>query len=296
MRLRLILNPAAGHNRRSPQLLPELQRFAADQGSHVELVSTRAPGHATELAADAAARGFTAAVAIGGDGTANEVAQGLVGTSCALGLVPRGSGNGLARHLRIPLRVSRALALLVDPSANARPIDTGTADGRLFINACGCGYDAEIATRFAASTRRGFLVYAKLCVEALRNLQTQRVTIEANGTQFTLDALLVTVANSPQYGNEAEIAPGASVDDGKLDLVAVAGLGPLRAAGLATRLFRGNFDRHPAVHRLAGEEFLIRRTAPGPLHTDGEPHIAPADVHIKVRPRSLMIVTPKRSA
>jgi YegS/Rv2252/BmrU family lipid kinase len=293
VRIRLILNPAAGHNRRATWLLPELQRFAASHGPNIEVATTRAPGHATELAADAATQGFTAAVAVGGDGTANEVAQGLVGTSCALGLVPRGSGNGLARHLRIPLQVPRALALLAQPNARVRAIDTGTADGRLFINACGCGYDAEIAQRFASSTQRGFLVYAKLCLQSLRNLRTQPVTIEAGAVQFSLEALLVTVANSPQYGNEAEIAPGARVDDGALDLVAVQRLNAFRAVGLATRLFRGNFDRHPAVRRLAGTDFLIRRCAPGPLHTDGEPHVAPAEVRVTVRPQSLRIITPR---
>jgi len=293
MRLRLILNPAAGHNRRARWLLPELQRFAASHGTRVEIATTRAPGHATELAADAAAQGFSAAVAVGGDGTANEVAQGLVGTSCALGLVPRGSGNGLARHLRIPLQVPRALALLVQSDARAQVIDTGTADGRLFINACGCGYDAEIAQRFANLQRRGFLGYAKLCLASLRDLHAERVVIETGATSFALEALLVTVANSPQYGNNAEIAPGARVDDGTLDLVAVQPLGALRAMGLATRLFRGNFDRHPAVQRIAGTDFIIRRAAPGLLHTDGEPHLAPAEVQIAVRPRSLRIVTPQ---
>lgn len=292
MRLRLIFNPAAGHNRRSPGLVQRLHKFAAENSASAELVSTRAPGHAIELAADAAARGFHAAVAVGGDGTANEVAQGLLGTSCALGLVPRGSGNGLARHLGIPLRDRAALELLIAPRSKIRRIDTGEANGSLFLNAFGCGFDAEIALRFAALTHRGLAGYARLCVAALRELQAQSVTISSGTTSFALSALLVTVANSPQYGNNAEIAPGAKVDDGQLDLVAVEKLGVLRAAELATRLFRGNFDQHPAVRRLAGREFTIRRTSPGPLHTDGEPRSGGTEIKVTVRPQSLDVIVP----
>lgn len=294
MKARLIFNPAAGHNRRSPRFVRRLQDFARRHAEVVELVSTERPGHATELAREAAARGFEIAAAVGGDGTANEVAQGLLGTDCALALVPRGSGNGLARHLALPLDDRRALDLIVDGPSHPRRIDTGTANGHVFINAMGCGYDAEIAYRFASSTRRGFLTYAQLCLSALRDLRSQPVEIEAGPTRFALDALLVTVANSPQYGNEAEVAPGAQVDDGRLDLVAVRHVSAFAGALLATRLFRGNFDRHPAVRRIVGEEFVIRRASAGYIHTDGEPHATDAVVHVQVQPASLRVLTRAR--
>lgn len=290
MRLRLIFNPAAGHNRRNPALARQLDEFRARHAPRVELIATRAPGHAAELAHEAAGLGYGAAVAVGGDGTANEVAQGLVGTSCALGFVPCGSGNGLARHLGIPLRVAPALDLLGDGRTRSHPIDTGTVNGRLFINAMGCGLDAEIAHRFSRLGRRGFPAYARLTLAALRGLHPQRCEIEAPGGTLSLDALLVCVANSPQYGNGAEVAPGARVDDGALDLVAVGPLGPVAAALLATRLFRGNFDYHPAVRRLAGTEFTIRRAGPGWIHTDGEPHTAEAGLRVRVRPASLRVL------
>lgn len=290
MRLRLIYNPAAGHNRRNPGLLCQLGEFRAGDPAKVELVATQGPGHAVELAREAAAGGFDAVVAVGGDGTANEVAQGVVGTGCALGLVPCGSGNGLARHLGLPLRVGPALALFRSGRARPRSIDTGTVNGRLFINAMGCGLDAEIARQFSRLERRGLLAYARLCAAALCNLRTQRCEIEAPGGTLTLDALLVCVANSPQYGNGAVVAPGARVDDGSLDLIAVGHLGPVAAALLATRLFRGNFDYHPAVRRLAGAEFTIRNAGPGWIHTDGEPHAAEAVLHVRVRPASLRVL------
>ena len=292
MRARLIFNPAAGHNRRSPAFVQRLQAFATRHAPDIELVATRAPGHAIDLAAEAARLGFDAAVAVGGDGTANEVAQGLVGGPCALGLVPRGSGNGLARHLGIPLADRDALPLLVGPASHIRTIDTGTADGRLFINAMGCGFDAEIAHRFSRLERRGFLSYVRLCAAALRDLRTERCVITAAGGELSLDVLLVCVANSPQYGNNAEIAPGARVDDGVLDLVAVGRVGALSGVLLATRLFRGNFDRHPAVRRIAGTEFTIRRSGPGWIHTDGEPHASGAVVQVAIRTQSLRIIVP----
>lgn len=293
MRARLIFNPASGANRRAPAFARDLREFARRHAATVELTETTGPGHATDLARDAAARGLDCAVAIGGDGTANEVAQGLVGSPCALGLVPRGSGNGLARHLGVPLHAAAALALLVSDASRVRTIDTGTANGHVFINAMGCGFDAEIARRFASSTRRGFLVYAKLSLGALTELRPQRCEIAAGGRRVTLDALLVAVANSPQYGNGAEIAPGARVDDGELDLLAVRQVNVLAGALLGTRLFLGNFDRHPAVQRLRGTEFVIRRAAAGYLHVDGEPHPAAAEVTVKIRPASLRVLVPQ---
>lgn len=291
MRIRLIYNPAAGTRRREA-FQRKLAAFVARHGERFELRTTSGPGHAVELAREAAATGCAAAVAVGGDGTMNEVARGLVGTPCALGLVPRGSGNGLARHLGIPLDSTRALDLLLAPVLSLRPIDTGDANGHLFLNVMGVGFDAEVASRFAQSRRRGFLTYLRIVLQALGGIRPTRYQIAANRGETSIDALLIAVANSPQYGNGAAIAPGAAIDDGRLDLVAVGDLSRVAAIGLASRLFRGNFDTHPRVRRFLAPRYSIRRAQEGLIHLDGEPRTTGATVEVCVHPRSLRVIVP----
>jgi diacylglycerol kinase family enzyme len=232
-------------------------------------------------------------VAVGGDGTMNETAQALVGTPAALALVPCGSGNGLALHLGLPTRPRRALALLTDPAARVAVIDTGTANGHPFFNVMGLGFDAEISRRFNLLARRGPAAYARAGFAAFLGHRAQRITVSAgSGPATTLDAFLVTVANSDQYGNHARLAPGARVNDGLLDLVSVGPLGFFTALPLLARLFLGTFDRSPRVYHLRGARFVVRRSAPGLIHTDGETHETGAAVEIAVRPLSLRLVVP----
>ena len=294
MRICYIYNPNSGGNRRNPSLFKELQRrTAADPG---DLLVTQRPCHATELGREAVARGFDRVVAVGGDGTMNEVAQALLGTGVPLGLVPCGSGNGLALHLGIPLRAMDALALACDPLARIKAMDTGVADGHPFSNAMGVGLDAEISLRFNRLTRRGLPAYVRTTMGAFvkhRPVEYQ-ITDEAGDTR-TLRAMIVAVANSDQYGNKAYIAPGASVDDGRLNLMALSPMNPLRLGVLVFRLFNGTLHKSRAATSLVGSSFIIERPAAGPLHTDGETHEAGTRILVSVRPASLKILTPQTS-
>jgi YegS/Rv2252/BmrU family lipid kinase len=293
MKTRFIFNPCSGRNRRNPWLVSAIQAFIAGHGMDASIVFTERRDHATELARAALADSCQRVVAIGGDGTMNEVAQALVGAPAALALVPCGSGNGLALHLGLPLRPRHALALLADPTARVVAIDTGTANGQPFFNAMGLGFDAEISRRFNRLTRRGLAAYAHTGLAAFIRHRHERVTVsDGNGTRETLDAFIVAVANSDQFGNNARLAPGARVDDGLLDLVAVSPPGFIGALPLVARLFLGTFDRSPRVRRLRGARFLIERPAAGLIHTDGETHATGATVEISVRPRSLLLLVP----
>jgi YegS/Rv2252/BmrU family lipid kinase len=293
MKTRFIFNPCSGRNRRNPWLVSAIQAFIAGQNMDAGIVFTERPGHATELARTALADRCRCIVAVGGDGTMNEVAQALVGAPAALALVPCGSGNGLALHLGLPLRPRRALALLADPTARVVSIDTGTANGQPFFNAMGLGFDAEISRRFNLLTRRGLAAYVHTGLAAFIRHRHERLTVsDGNGTRETLDAFIVAVANSDQYGNNARLAPGARVDDGLLDLVAVSPPGFIGALPLLARLFAGTFDGSPRVRRLQGAHFLVERPAPGLIHTDGETHATGASVVISVRPRSLLLLVP----
>ena len=293
MKTRFILNPRSGRSRRFAGLPGAIRAFIAERRLDASLVLSERPGHATELARDALADGCERVVAVGGDGTMNEAAQALVDTPAALALVPCGSGNGLALHLGVPIRPRRALALLADPAARVAVIDSGTANGHPFFNVMGLGFDAEISRRFNALPRRGPAAYARAGLAAFRDHRPQQVTVSADGgPAAVLDAFIVAVANSDQYGNRARLAPGASVTDGQLDLVAVHPAGFWAALPLLARLFLGSFDRSPRVVHLRSPRFTIRRRTSGLIHTDGETHETDAAVEVAVRPRSLRLVVP----
>ena len=292
MKVRFILNPCSGRNARRPWLAGFIREFIATRGLDATLVETARPGHATELARAAVADGCDRVIAVGGDGTMNETAQALLRSPAALALVPCGSGNGLARHLHIPTGLRTALALAVDPAARVAAIDTGTVDGRPFFNAMGSGFDAEVSRRFNRLTRRGLPAYARTGLAAFRARQREWTVIHGGGHTEALHTLLVAVANSDQYGNGALIAPGARVDDGLLDLVAIRPVTFASAVPLVARLFLGNLGGSSRVWRLRSARFLIERPAPGLIHTDGETHEAGATLEILVQPRSLRLLVP----
>lgn len=288
---RVIFNPNSGHNRRRPGMADELRSRLRGLQWPAELVVTAGPGHATQLAREAVSRGAQTVVAVGGDGTMNEVAQALIGTATALALVPCGSGNGLALHLGLPRSLPAALALLSGPR-RVRAIDTGSVDGHPFINAMGLGLDAAVSHRFNRLTRRGLSAYVRTAVAAWREFRPESVRVDFARGGFETEAMLVAVTNSDQYGNNARIAPGARVDDGQLDLVVVRPVGLVRAVGLGIRLFRGNLLASRQVRHVRADSFTLRRAAAGLVHTDGETHLVGSELRITVRPRSLRVLVP----
>jgi len=293
MKTRFIYNPCSGGNRRRPGFLAELQEFVRAGGPGAGLACTERPGHATELAGAAVRDGCDHVVVIGGDGTINEAAQALVGASASLAIVPAGSGNGLALHLGLPPEPRRALAQLQLPGARTVSIDTGTANGVPFFNVMGVGFDAELSRRVNLLRNRGLAAYVRSALAAYAGYRDLPVGIsDGAGAHLELDALFVSVGNSDQYGNRARFAPGARVDDGLLDLVAVRRPGVLGIAPLVARLFLGTFRRDPRVSCLRSGHFVIRRPAAGLMHTDGEVHETGATVEVTVRPRSLRLVVP----
>ena len=295
MKARFIFNPISGRSGKNVRLLPKIKALITSRHVDADMVTTQGPGHATVLAKEAVAAGCDRVVAVGGDGTMNEVAQALLHTQTALALVPCGSGNGLALHLGLPLAPDLAMDLAVSAQGRVAVVDTGVVNGRPFFNAMGVGLDADVSAKFNKLTKRGLPSYAKTAFRSFMEARPQRCFITANGERVEVEALLISVANSDQYGNRALIAPGARVDDGELDLVAVRGVGILGAMELGIRLFAGNFDKARVVRRFRGSHFLIERPAPGLVHTDGETHEGPAAVVVQVLPRSLKIVIPAAS-
>jgi diacylglycerol kinase (ATP) len=285
LKIRYILNPRSG---RALHARVAVERFAAARGESV--AATTGPRHATALAQAAIADGCDAVVAVGGDGTMNEVATALVGTGTALGLVPCGSGNGLARHLGCYGSVAHALAVIA--AGRTRRIDTGLAAGNPFFCAAGLGFEAEVADRFNRLTSRGFLRYLTTSLRAFREFQPLACTLTyADGTT-SLAAFTVAVANTDQYGNNARIAPGARCDDGRINLTAVPPLHALNLLPLAVQLFAGTLGRNPRVARFEGTAFTVCTGKPGRLHTDGEVHDVGPEIEFRVRPASLLVLAP----
>ncbi len=208
-----IINPVAG-TRQKLTIHKAIKKLFSE--NEFEVHYTSAPGHAYEIATQKVAEGFTQIVAVGGDGTVNEVASALVNTPCNLGIIPAGSGNGLARYLRIPVLFSDSLKVL--RHHKIRTIDVGQANGRYFFCTCGTGFDASVGKKFAHDSRRGMLSYVRATIHQYINYSPKSYILKTENKKVRLKAFLVTFANSGQYGNNAYIAPNAKIDDGFLDL------------------------------------------------------------------------------
>jgi YegS/Rv2252/BmrU family lipid kinase len=291
VKVRAILNPRAG-------VAASRTREAVERGRPLwkdyAVFFTREPGHATALARDAVAAGADLVLAVGGDGTVNEVARGLLGSPAALGIVPVGSGNGLARALRIPLRPEAALAAL--ESGARRRMDIGLANGQPFLNVAGVGFDAAVGHAFhergKKGGRRGLLGYLRLSLVELRAYRAPRLVIEVGAERLELAAFVVTFANGPQYGSGAVINPGGRLDDGRLEVVVFEDGPRWRTLAAAPRLFLGGLDRVPGFRRLAGEAVTVTAVSPVAFHRDGDPGEPVARVAIELRPRALEVVVP----
>lgn len=291
MKVRFIYNPRSGHNSRNSYLLRRAQAFITTNKLNADIRPTERPRHATELAKQAVDEGCDLVVAVGGDGTMNEIASALIGTPATLGLVPCGSGNGLGRHLGIPGPGRNAFQTLLH--GERRLIDTGLADGHPFFNAMGLGFDAEISDQFNRLSQRGLAAYCRTTLNAFFRFRPQSYTIRNDVESVETKAFIVTIANSDQYGNDCYIAPGAEVDDGNLDVTVLRTVDLFNAVPLAVRLFTKSIGGSPSVTRLRGPRFTIERPSPGLIHTDGETHQSGRIITVSVLPKSLRIMVPR---
>src|SRR5262245_50324734 len=292
MPIAVIINPVSGGAK--PGVAQARARLATrvveQHDEPADICVTENPGHARQLADAAVRRGVRLVIAWGGDGTINEVASALAFTEVPLGIVPAGSGNGLARELRIDRRPERAIAAAL--RADPRPIDVGDLDGRLFVNIGGIGADAAIATRFNApeNRRRGLLGYVNITLRVLARYRPAEYRITTVDGVRQVRALLVTLANSSQFGNGARIAPGARLDDGLLDLVVVDDRSALKALLHMPRLFTGAGERIPGCRISRVAEATIESDQPLVFHIDGELCQGGTKVQVRVHPGALKIL------
>lgn len=282
-----IINPASGTGRKE-HIVNQIHAFCTDKKMNHSILYSEAPGHATTLSESAAKSEFEAVIAAGGDGTVNEVGAGLFRTETALGILPLGSGNGLARHLNLPLSVKAALERIA--KGRTTRIDTGVLNGRPFFCTSGNGIDAHVSQLFATAPRRGFWSYAKISFRELLRYQPQIYTLEINGEVRQHEALLVTVANASQFGNNAYIAPGADCSDGELDVCIVRPHSKLAYPVAAWQLFRRSLSRNRNWQRIRTPNVVIRRAEAAPVHLDGDPLLEPAELRYEVIPQSLSVI------
>ncbi len=288
----LIVNPASGTVSKH-RIIPDVLRCLSRYGYDVELQATNGPGHATAIAVEIAENGsFDGVLVAGGDGTVNEAARGLIGTTTPLGIIPCGSGNGLARHLGIPVDVARSLRVICENHVIAA--DYGTANGEPFFCTFGVGFDAAVSERFARQKRRGLMMYLKSVIDEYVSFSPERYVIEVNGQTISDRAFLVVVCNASQYGNNAFIAPDASVTDGELDITVVHTGNIFQNAVLGVDFLTGYLGKNALIDTFRTSNLRITRTSHGAAHIDGDPALMSSEISIECHPGKLKLFSPTR--
>ena len=264
-----------------------LARIEKQMRQPFEVAFTQRPGHATELARETDA---DIVVAVGGDGTVNEVATGLLGSGKALAIIPCGSGDGLALHLGISRNPKKAAEILT--GGVVREIDCGLMDGKPFFSVAGVGLDADVAWEFASSARRGLRSYISLAWKLWKDYRPQTYLITVDGEKMELPAVLVTAGNSNQWGNQARITSLASVQDGLLNLVVAKPFKTREIPLLAAKLMLGRIHTSRRVLTFTGKHITIDRPASGPAHFDGDPVLKGTHIELEIVPGALRILVP----
>lgn len=290
MKIRFILNPKSGNK---PANAEQIKKYVLAYFPEADFCLTQAPKHATQLAAQAAEQQFDAVVAMGGDGTINETAQGLVNTRTALGIVPRGSGNGFARELGLMGPLDKTLAKL--KNASIQPCDVGYANGELFLNLAGVGIEAAIAWKFmdhGKTGKRGMLPYFTLGAKTFFNYKPHLLKVTLNGQEHRWRPLTLVFANNRQYGSNFVIAPQAGIADGKLDMVLVQNVAKYKLA-LALPFFL--LGKKPPLGVTAYAQIhsaVVESDQEILYHIDGEPRKTARHLEITLTPHALRILVP----
>lgn len=285
----LIINPISGTREKSslPFTVGEACRRA---GLGLDIAESQSVGDVGRIAEQAGEARYHTVVVAGGDGTVSEVASRLRGGPTAMAIIPCGSGNGLARALGVPPDFESAAALLSEGKVIA--IDNGLVDSRPFFCTCGVGFDAEISQRFAAEKRRGRLSYVKNVLLDCLNYDPQPYALSVNGQVITERAFLIAICNASQYGNNAYIAPKASLTDGLLDVTVMHSGNLLHTALLGMELFTGNLDKNTLIDTFRVSSISISRFHAGAAHIDGEPVKLGRLLEIGVEAANLRVYVP----
>lgn len=251
---------------------------------------TERAGHAVEICNRKIEEGVQIIVAVGGDGSVNEIARTLMQKNVCLGIIPAGSGNGLAHHLKIPFSYRRAIDVI--NKGKILKIDTGSINNVFFVSIAGIGFDGIVAREYAKNKRRGFFTYLKVVTEEYVNYRPRKYTIEINGETLKRKALLISFANSDQFGYGASIAPSASVDDGLLDVIIMKKPMMIELPILASLLYWKKIDLSRQLEIIKAKEMVVKTRRKRWVNIDGEPIKMKKKLDVKIHPQSLNIIVP----
>ena len=283
-----ILNPHSGTH--SKQMIPELIDKHLDKKKFdYQLLYTEHSGHAAEIALNCVEQQIDIVVAVGGDGTVNEVARSLVHTSTALGIIPCGSGNGLARHLCIPLDPKEAIAIINKCKIEA--LDYGVINELPFFCTCGMGFDAFISLKFAEAGKRGPITYIENVLKEGLKYQPETYEIIDSTGATRHKAFLVACANASQYGNNAYIAPKATMTDGLLDIIIMEPFDAFDAPQISIDMINRTLDKNSKIKMFKAEKIHIKRSRPGAIHYDGDPVFTGTDIDVHIEKKGILILT-----
>ncbi|MCX6250350.1 MAG: diacylglycerol kinase family lipid kinase [Bacteroidetes bacterium] len=284
-----ILNPVSGTSK-NDNLEKIIKQKLSDSGFEYKVAYTESPEDAEKLSRDAVKSGTNIIVAVGGDGTVNETARGIIGTDIALAIIPTGSGNGLARHLKIPMRISKAIDIIL--RGKQIRIDTATLDGQLFLNIAGVGFDAHVAKEFSKVKKRGFFSYMRIISTEYKGYKPRKYTLVIDGKTIKRKAFMVSFANSNQFGNNTSIDPNARLDSGCIDVCIVRKVPMIRLPLVIPLLFLKLFNRTVFIEIISAKDVVVKRSKGKTIHLDGEPFQHGKEFEIKVNPLSLNIIVP----
>ena len=286
-----IINPVSGV--KGKEKIPHLiDKWLDKDRFETHLFYTERAGHGTEIARRLSAEGFPYIVAVGGDGTVNEIGRGIIHTNSALGIIPLGSGNGLARHLKIPMNAQRAIEYL--NTAQVVDVDYGKANDHIFFCTCGVGFDAHISRQFALAGKRGLKTYAEKVIKEYFTYKPQQYSIKSDIMDIEREAFLITFANASQYGNNAYIAPHADMQDGMMDICVLSNFPLVNAPELAVRLFTKRIDKSRYMFSLCTNKVTLQREKAGAFHFDGEASEAGKEIEISIVPNGLKMLVLER--
>jgi len=287
----LIINKFAGHGKKRNQKIEAAISWLKSNIETVEFAYTEFPGHATELALKAAGDNFDIVVAVGGDGTVNEVAQGLIGTTTPMGIVPLGSGNGLARDLGISMDILKSARTLIE--GNVQQIDVCRVNNQRFLCTSGIGFDAQVADKMSKAATRGFIRYIRLTIRESLTFKPFKIKMKVDKVLIEKKVFLVTFANAGQFGNNAYIAPDASMTDGLIDVVIVNPFNKLLLPIFGIGLFAGYIPKLKFVDYYRAKRIEMEYAETNIYHFDGEPGKLTIPASVSIDSEKLFIVAGK---
>jgi diacylglycerol kinase (ATP) len=284
-----IINPKSGTDR-TKALSKIIQDTFSDASFEVEILHTEYAGHAEQLARTCAQKHYESVVAVGGDGTVNEVARALIDTNTTLGIIPKGSGNGLARACGIPLEANAAVRVIA--KGYSKTIDTAKINGAVFLSNAGVGFDAHVTQQCMQQNNRGILMYIKSSVRSFATYKAQRYKITVDNEVYREKAIMVSVANGNEFGYGFKIAPTASHVDGKLDVMIIKPLSLFSATRVSFHAWYGNLHKYSKVIHLLGTNIRIESDDMTCHQIDGDYQPNTGAVDICISAKSLQVLVP----